>query len=65
MGKNFLLHMWANGYVKVVLYLEQCESLARHAHEKLGHFRVEQTYNFILITILVAKDVIITLTNFL
>jgi hypothetical protein len=35
---NFLLRMWANGQVKVVLHPKQHESLVRHVHEELGHF---------------------------
>ncbi len=44
---NSLLHMWANGQVKVVLHLEQCESLMRHVHEELGHFGVRWTYSLL------------------
>ncbi len=36
-GYLTLMWMWANGQVKVVLCLEQCEILVRHAHEELGH----------------------------
>jgi hypothetical protein len=44
---NFFLWMWANGQVKVVLFLEQHKSLVRHVHEELGHFGVQQTYNLL------------------
>jgi len=37
---NSFLQMWANGQVKVVPCLEQCEILMRHVHEELGHFGV-------------------------
>jgi hypothetical protein len=37
---NSFLWMWANGQVKVLPCLEQCESFMRHAHEELGHFGV-------------------------
>jgi len=37
---NSFLRMWANGQVKVMLCLEQCEILMRHVHEELGHFGV-------------------------
>ncbi len=37
---NSFLWMWANGQVKVLPRLKQCESFMRHAHEELGHFGV-------------------------
>jgi len=37
---NSFLWMWADGQMKVVLHLKQCESLVRHVHEDLGHFGV-------------------------
>jgi hypothetical protein len=40
-GNLTLLWMWANGQVKVVPCLKQCEILVRHAHEELGHFGVQ------------------------
>jgi hypothetical protein len=42
---NSLLRMWANGKMKVMFHPEQCESLMKHVHEKLGHFGVQRTYN--------------------
>jgi hypothetical protein len=42
---NSFLRMWAYGQVKVVFCPKQCESLARHVHEELGHFGVQWTYN--------------------
>jgi hypothetical protein len=38
---NSLLQMWANGQVKVMFRPWQHESLAKHVHEKLGHFGVQ------------------------
>jgi hypothetical protein len=45
-GHSFL-RMWANGQVKVVPCLEQCEILMRHVHEELGHFGVGRTHSLL------------------
>ncbi len=57
---NSLLRVWKNGRVCVVPCPKQHEGLARHVHEKLGHFGVR--WMFALSTVLVAWDVITSLT---
>jgi hypothetical protein len=44
---NSFLWMWVDGQVKVMFHPEQLGSLVKHAHEKLGHFGVQQTYSLL------------------
>jgi hypothetical protein len=44
---NSLLQTWVDGQVKVVLHLDQHESLVKHVHQELDHFGVRQTYNLL------------------
>jgi hypothetical protein len=38
---NSLLHVWIDGWIWLVLCLEQCEGLVQRVHEKLGHFGIQ------------------------
>jgi len=44
---NSLLWVWINGWIWVVPRPEQHEGFVQHAHEKLGHFGVQWTYNLL------------------
>jgi hypothetical protein len=45
--RTHLLRLWRDGTKKVVPTPEERVKLIKHAHEDLGHFRVQRTYNLL------------------
>jgi hypothetical protein len=43
-----ILRVWEDGKVRIIPHPAQRGRIVQHAHEELGHFGVNQTYNLLL-----------------